>query len=281
MDWICPACHNQNKGASTECSCGYSFYKILGITPGTPLAETKKTYNYLQKVWGKDKVSRDTVAQKKAQERMGKIDEAFALYMQVVSPSEGVAEKAGAPKIIPFAAVGILLVVIIVVAVFVFTGERKDEQTASLPGQKADIQPQSDEDVTGRLTPPASEFAATETAPQEIGEAPDAFESSDTFPMYDMTEEKAIEVVKKSRVLNRLVPTDTFMKRWADKNAGTMAIIGWQAKKMDDENYLVSYTARDGEDIKGFYFVLDPLTGSVQNLANNFELQQKYNISYN
>ena len=95
-----------------------------------------------------------------------------------------------------------------------------------------------------------------------------------------MTEEKAIEIVKKSDALMKMTKVETIVNKWSTDNAGKYTMVGWQAKKMDEQRYLVSYTARNGEKTAGFYFTLDLQTGAVQDLAHNKELQTKYNIKY-
>jgi hypothetical protein len=74
--------------------------------------------------------------------------------------------------------------------------------------------------------------------------------------------------------------TEAIIKKWTEENAEKFQIIGWKARKMDDERYLVSYMAMDGASPKGFYFDLDIRTGEVENLENKPELQKKYNILY-
>ena len=96
----------------------------------------------------------------------------------------------------------------------------------------------------------------------------------------EMTEEKAIEMVKNSHALYRNTSTESLIKKWSEENAAKFQIIGWKARKVDEEKYLVSFTAMDGAFPKGFYFDLDIRTGEVENLENKPELQKKYNIQY-
>ncbi|MDA8079229.1 MAG: hypothetical protein M0Z79_09875 [Nitrospiraceae bacterium] len=96
-----------------------------------------------------------------------------------------------------------------------------------------------------------------------------------------MSPERAIEMVKHSEALMKMTTVESIVKKWTEENAGKYKIVGWQAKKVDDRKYFISYTAMDGDMPKGFYFDLDAQTGVVQDLAHNPELQKKYNIQYN
>jgi predicted Zn finger-like uncharacterized protein len=100
------------------------------------------------------------------------------------------------------------------------------------------------------------------------------------IPPSEMNQEQAIEIVKKSDALLKNTPVDEIVRAWTTQNAGHYTVVGWQARKIDAQRYLVSYTALDGNLTKGFYFDLDVETGVVQDLAHNPELQKKYNVEY-
>ncbi|MDA8104624.1 MAG: hypothetical protein M0Z71_04525, partial [Nitrospiraceae bacterium] len=93
-------------------------------------------------------------------------------------------------------------------------------------------------------------------------------------------EEKAVGMVKGSDALLKMTSVDSIVNKWTQDNAGKYKVVGWQATKIDDQQYLVSYTALDGSTPKGFYFVADLQSGVVEDLAHNPELQKKYNIQY-
>lgn len=97
-------------------------------------------------------------------------------------------------------------------------------------------------------------------------------------PPSAITEEKAIEIVKRSEALLKRASVDAIVRKWTEENAAMLKIVGWQAKKMDEQKYLVSYTALDGGVSKGYYFELDVQSGTVMDLARNPELQKKYTI---
>ncbi len=94
-------------------------------------------------------------------------------------------------------------------------------------------------------------------------------------PSSAITEERAIEVVKRSEALLRNTSVESIVNKWAEENASKFKVVGWQAKKKDEQKYLVSFTAMDGDTQKGFYFEVDVPSGTVRNLAQNPELQKK------
>jgi hypothetical protein len=87
-------------------------------------------------------------------------------------------------------------------------------------------------------------------------------------------------MVKRSDVLLKMTPVGAIVEKWAQDNAGKYKFEGWKVKKIDEQQYLVSYTAFEGNTPKGFYFVADLQNGTVEDLAHNPELQKKYNIQY-
>ena len=97
-------------------------------------------------------------------------------------------------------------------------------------------------------------------------------------PPSSINEEKAIEIVKRSEALLKRTSVDSIVRKWTEETAAKLKVVGWQAKKMAEQKYLVSYTALDGGVPKGFYFELDVQSGIVKDLARNPELQKKYNI---
>ena len=133
-------------------------------------------------------------------------------------------------------------------------------------------------EATNLPASPAEQEDAGQTANSHTDESPQ--QSVYTPRGVEITDEQAIEMVKKSHALFRNTSTESIIKKWTEDNSEKLQIIGWKARKMDDEKYLISYTAMDGALPKGFYFDLDIRTGEVENLANKPDLQKKYNIQY-
>ena len=90
---------------------------------------------------------------------------------------------------------------------------------------------------------------------------------NDRFPA-DITslraDERAIALVKRSRGIDRF---------YSDESQ----ISDWKVKKIDDQKYIVSFTASKGPDTSEFYFDTNIKTGSVRNITDSRELQ-KYGI---
>lgn len=273
MGWKCPECGIQHEDISSECSCGYSLYRILGIKPGVSGEEAKKAYAYLLKVWESDRSSHDPVSKKKAEERLKKINEAYGIFKKNLPVSPAALKKNNALKIA--ASAGVVLILLVALALY-----SKVFKSDGPPGpQSAQKEVETDLPAGSAVsTMPVGQVNAGQASGPAVQEIPQA--PAQPALGGEITEERAIEIVKKSHALYRNTSTEALIKKWSDENAAKFQVIGWNARKMDEELYLVSYTAMDGAFPKGFYFALDIRTGEVENLENRPELQKKYNIQY-
>ena len=273
MAWKCPECGNQHEDISSECACGYSMYKILGIKPGASREEARQAYKYLLTVWQTDRFPPDAAAGKKAEERLKKINGAYEILKKNLSAAPSEVKKSSSLKI--SLSVGAGVIILLIVLAF-STGVLKSEKSI-VPGQLQKNETNlSDLSAEKENAVQATGAPAEENSEQPVQAGPQ--NSLDTGA--EMTEEMAIERVKKSHALFQKTSTESIIKKWTEDNSGKLQIIGWKARKMDDDKYLVSYIAMDGAVPKGFYFDLDINTGEVVNLANRPELQKKYNIQY-
>ncbi len=163
-------------------------------------------------------------------------------------------------------AAGLLILVLVWVFLFRSTETAPNKQPAQVQpaGQAASELPAG--------APPQGSPAVPSAAPQP---AVQTEEMSSSTP-----EEKAIEMVKRSDALLKMTTVDSIVSKWTQDNTGKYKLIGWQAKKIDEQKYIVSYTALDGSTPKGFYFVADLQSGGVEDLAHNPELQKKYDVQY-
>ena len=271
MGWKCPKCGIQHEDIPTECSCGYSVYKILDIQPGVSGEEAKQAYKYLLKVWESDRSSSDPVLKKKAEDRLRKINEAYGILKTNLPDGPSDLKKNNVIKIAASAVAG--LIILLIVLAFSVNLFKADKAAAPGPAQKevktavpAPSVPQSGQANTGQV----SATQAPETSQTPVQSAISG----------EITEEKAIEMVKNSHALYKNTPTEAIITKWSEENSAKLQIIGWKARKMDNERYLVSYIGMDGASPRGFYFDLDISTGEVENLANKPELQKRYNIQY-
>lgn len=265
MEWKCPDCGIQNETLD-KCSCGYSFYKVLGVKPGASPKEAEQAYRYLVNVY---RTSDLTVSNKRSQDRIAKVETAYVIYRKATSSATG--ERGG--KVPLIAAAGGIAVVLLAVVIYFLVSRKEagvDSRTAGQPAMTAPLPAQNSEGTpapkAGQPAQPGDKSFPQQPAPVTLG--PDA------------SDEQVIEVVKTSDALYKNTSVESIVNKWTEENSGRLNIVGWKVKKTDDGRFLVSYTALDGNATKGFYFDLDPQTGKVQNLANNPELQKKYNIKY-
>jgi hypothetical protein len=273
MGWKCPECGNQHDDISSACSCGYSVYKILGIKPGASAVEARQAHKYLLTVWQTDRSAHDAASRKKAEERLKKINLAYEILKENLPGAPPEEKKSSSLKM--SLSVGAGAIMLLGILAF-YTGVFKSEKDIVGPSQG--------NEATNLPALPAEKENAGQSTTAPANEGPEQPMQSASNNLSatgaDMTEEMAIEKVKKSNVLFRNTSTESIIKKWTEDNAGKLQVIGWKAKKMDDEKYLVSYIAMDGAVAKGFYFDFDISTGEVVNLANRPDLQKEYNIHY-
>jgi hypothetical protein len=285
MAWKCPGCGNQNDDVVSECSCGYSFLKILGVKTDSTKKEVKDAFKYLLKVWNPDRFSHDPQSQKKAEERLNEITAAYGIAKQILSDYSGTENRTVFIKIASFS----VIIIILLVALFVFLkNDQKDKQQDQIIVQRSEeVSPQTSvpyqNDAQGSQEESVYQSPENFFEYREDGQKPQ--HKSEASLVENMTPEeteaKVIELVKQSNALDRFFPVEKVLKKWTDENSDELQLIGWLTKKIDDRIYLVSYTASDGLGTKGFYFEIDIKNGNVQHIGNNPELQKKYGIKYN
>ena len=273
MAWKCPECGKDNEDISKGCSCGYAFFKILGVKPDATPESVKQTYDYLVNVWRTNITSKDPVAKKKAEERLKKIDEAYSLFKLNTLWVEEVGEKTNTVKIAVFGAIGVLLVIAAVIMFNLFSNEQTTTVSNVSPQAKPAVS-----DAQPKPQPPAENLSQPATNQPALSPAPNF--PADTNTDTEKTEGWAIESVKKSNVLDRVFNVDSVVQKWTNENSSKFRFLDWQAKKMDDKTYLVSYIASDGLATKGFYFDVNVDTGDIKDIKKHPELQQKYGIKY-
>ena len=270
MAWKCPECGTSLDDAKLECDCGYSFFKVLGVKPGASPADVEKAYRYLRKVWQSGGAAQEPVAQKRARARMQKIEEAYLAYKSRTRVSD---EPSRTGLLIKVASIAAVCVLCVIVLFFYFRSPGEESQ--SVPEETHRPAPVKQRGAVTPTPPPAAV-----TSPENPTEIPAPAETEEALPEVQDEGERAVEMVKKSHVLDPVFPVEAVLKKWSETTAGKMQVIGWQAKKMADQVYVVSYTASDGLNTRGFYFEVNLESGTVRNVANSPELQQKYGIKY-
>jgi hypothetical protein len=271
MAWKCPECGINNDDVVSECACGYAFYKVLGVKPDASEEEVKQAYKYLLNVWKTDRVSNDPISQKKAQERLKKINEAYNNFRYRISKIPGAKKRTTFIKIASFT--GIIILFFLGLLVFLNISQKDESQKQSTAQFKVKPQPSPADHASEDLSHREEVQQQTHTPEQDNNFY------SDMSPV--KTEEMAIELTKKSHALDRFSDVETIIRKWAEENSTKFQIVGWKAKRIDDRTYLVSYTASDGLSTKGFYFDIDINTSTVRHIADHPELQKKYGIQYN
>lgn len=103
-------------------------------------------------------------------------------------------------------------------------------------------------------------------------------ESSDTATQQKSPEDKAIELVKESYALGNYPKVETQIRNWLKEKKGSLRIIGWKARKIDDQAYLVSYTINEGSGEQGYFFDVNLVAEIVCSVNGNPELAKKYGI---
>jgi hypothetical protein len=282
MAWKCPDCGKVNETKATGCACGYASYKILGIAPDASPEDTVQTYSYLLKVWGTEDAARDAHAKKKAEERLNRIKQAYTIFSQHFPPPSVPEKKPDSRKLAFLVSAGVLLLIIGLIVVYSIVKSNERQETVEL--QNAKIQeipsPASIEPV--QTTPEENNTSVYTSVESEEEQAFAEIDDSAAEKVLggDMTDEMAIDLVKKSNAMYKRSTVEAIIDKWNEDNTGKLEFLGWRAKKMDELSYLVSYTALDGAVTRGFYFSVNTETGAVQHLANNPELQKKFNIQY-
>jgi len=282
MAWKCPDCGTKNDTA--ECICGYAFYKILGVKPDASEESVKQTYKYLLNVWQTDSISGDPLSQKKTEDRLKKINDAYNAFKDYTSNLSGAKRR---PISIKLASLVIIIILFFAFLFMLLNTSREDksrEQTSMQQADKAKPYPPTSQ-VNGQNRPEEPKSQSPENLSQDRGIIPEPVPQVPGGNLslgvnLERTEDNAIELVKKSHAFDHFFDVETIMKKWTDENSGKYQFIGWKAKKVDEQTYLVGYTASDGPVTKGYYFDVDFGTATVRYLGDYPELQKKYGIRY-
>ncbi len=279
MTWKCPDCKAENPDSKQECSCGYAYYKVMGIRSGESEEFVKKTYRYLMTVWQEDKFAHDPQALKNARERKKKINDAYEIFRKHFAqgqkePGTGTNRA----RIISITAIAVLIVASVFVYMAVSPKSAPVREANSQGGAVGTPGPSKKEEAKASGNQPSVNSSGGNGAGQQTSSDQKDDLSSEALP--GNPDDRAIELVKKSHVIDRVLTVDSLMKKWAADNSAKYQILGWKAKKFDAQMYLVAFSISDGIETKGFYFDVDLDTGTVRHLADYPELQKKYGIQY-
>jgi hypothetical protein len=91
-------------------------------------------------------------------------------------------------------------------------------------------------------------------------------------------ENKAINMVKFSRAIVNYTNTGESIRNYLKTIKGNLKILGWKAKKVNDQTYLVSYTYEVDSGVKGYYFDVNMNANIVRRILEDHELERIYGL---
>lgn len=91
-------------------------------------------------------------------------------------------------------------------------------------------------------------------------------------------ENKAIKMVKYSYAIDNYNYTEVSIKNYLKTVKGYLKILGWKAKKANDQTYLVSYTYEVDSGVKGYYFDVNIKANIVRRILEDHELERIYGL---
>lgn len=91
-------------------------------------------------------------------------------------------------------------------------------------------------------------------------------------------EQEAIELVKSGTTLSRRVLEDNeaTIRRTLRSKRGTLRVIGWHAKRIDDQIYLVTYSFDDGTGVRAWPFEVNLAADLVRYVIGDSVLERTY-----
>ena len=96
-----------------------------------------------------------------------------------------------------------------------------------------------------------------------------------------MTPEKcAIELAKGEHTLFPLSPNEEVIKDDIEAVKGPLNVIGWKARRIDDQTFLVTYLYKTVTQNWLYVFEVNLRAGIVRCVNDNMELRKKYNIHF-
>jgi hypothetical protein len=89
---------------------------------------------------------------------------------------------------------------------------------------------------------------------------------------------RAIGLAKNSHAFGGYLTVESQIKDWLADKKGGLKIYGWEAKKVDDQKYLVSYTFDQGSGRVGYFFEVNLVANIVRKVIGDPELEKEYGI---
>lgn len=111
MAWSCPECSRSHELPHKKCTCGYAYYEILGVKDDTPPDSVEQTYHYLLKVWKRSADAQDPHVGSRAVARLKKINDAHAVFLQVIGSTRKGARDSTTVKFAVIGGIGLIMFV--------------------------------------------------------------------------------------------------------------------------------------------------------------------------
>lgn len=89
-------------------------------------------------------------------------------------------------------------------------------------------------------------------------------------------QDKAIEMVKKSHAFGGFQTVENLIRDALEQKKGNLQITGWQAQRIDEQTYLVSYGLKDDTGTRAWHFEVNLAEKIVRNINADPELKKKY-----
>ena len=89
-------------------------------------------------------------------------------------------------------------------------------------------------------------------------------------------EETAINLAKNSHALGGAYTADFTIKQWLQDYKGHLRVVGWTAKKVNEQTFLVSYMIDNGTEEQGWFFEVNAAASIVRRITGDAELAKEY-----
>lgn len=93
-------------------------------------------------------------------------------------------------------------------------------------------------------------------------------------------EDIVIKMVKNSHFSGSSNNTNDKIKNILEDKKGNFKVIGWKAKRIEENTYLVSFTYDENSKKYGWFFEVKPIGEIVRDVSLDQELMQRYNVVY-
>ena len=99
------------------------------------------------------------------------------------------------------------------------------------------------------------------------------------IPLKELSEEeKAIKLARSANTFDKSKDNDSFVKKVMQELKGSIKIIGWEARKYDDQTYVVSYKFTRGDDDIEVSLEVNLVAELVREIKGDPDLEKKYGI---